>query len=392
MTLKTNGNFHLLLAVIVCLTTLSIGCKKDTPKAPSVSTTVVTNISATSAHAGGIVISDGGAPVTERGVCWNTTGTPTVGDRKANDGSVGTGSYSANITGLTSNITYYVRAYALNSAGVGYGEVRTFTTSATSVDAVTGLATGVKSTIATLHGWVNANNQSTSVSFEYGPSIAYGQTATASPATLTGTGDSVTASLTGLTPLTTYHYRVKMTNIYGTAYGSDLTFYTGYTIGEHTLGGIVYYTDNTGTHGLVYSDTSVGTSVAWYNGSYIATGATDTSAGAGQANTTTITAAQGNGNYAAAICDNLVLNGYSDWFLPSVAEFRYIVSSGTGFSFGIGAYFWSSSEIDAQNAYLVWVTNLGYFTAISYDKNTTAGPGQIVGTTLPVEIRAVRKF
>jgi hypothetical protein len=380
-----------LLPLLLAFILYSSGCKKDI-KVPSVSTRAVASISATGASSGGTVSSDGGASVTERGVCWNTSGEPTVSDNMANDGSGGVGSYTTRITGLTSNITYYVRAYALNSAGIGYGNVLTFTTSATSSDAVTAPATEVKSTVATLHGWVNANNQSTSISFEYGPSAAYGQTMSASPSTLNGTGDSVSLLLNGLSPLTTYHYRVKITNVYGTANGADMTFYTGYTVGEHTLGGVVYSIDNNGTHGWVYSDTSVAISVPWYNGSYIATGATGTAIGYGQPNTQNIVNAQGSGNYAAAICDNLVLKGYSDWFLPSADEFQQIISSNTGFRYGAGGYFWSSSEVDANNAYLIWQTNLGYYSKISYDKNTTDGPGQMVGTTLPVEIRAVRKF
>jgi len=79
----------------------------------------------TTAVSGGNVIDDGGATVTARGVCWNTTGTPDTGDSKTSDGS-GTGAYTSTMTGLNKANTYYVRAYATNSAGTAYGDEYTF--------------------------------------------------------------------------------------------------------------------------------------------------------------------------------------------------------------------------------------------------------------------------
>ena len=94
---------------------------------PTVSTSSVSNITETSATCGGNVTSDGGAAVTARGVCWSTAQNPTINSNKTNEGS-GTGSFTSNITGLNHNTTYYVRAYATNSEGTSYGEVKSFTT------------------------------------------------------------------------------------------------------------------------------------------------------------------------------------------------------------------------------------------------------------------------
>lgn len=93
---------------------------------PSVITSPVTNIIQNHATCGGMVTSDGGAPVTERGVCWSTNGNPSVTGSHSSDGS-GLGEFTSNIAGLTVNTTYYVRAYATNSAGTAYGEVISFT-------------------------------------------------------------------------------------------------------------------------------------------------------------------------------------------------------------------------------------------------------------------------
>jgi hypothetical protein len=94
---------------------------------PTVVTSPVTNISSTTAQGGGNVTSDGGSAVTARGVCWSATGTPTLSDPHTTNGT-GVGAFVSQLTGLSSNTMYYVRAYAVNESGVGYGQVVSFTT------------------------------------------------------------------------------------------------------------------------------------------------------------------------------------------------------------------------------------------------------------------------
>ena len=93
---------------------------------PTVTTSEVDYISATTAKCGGVV-TEGDFTVTARGVCWNTADNPTIDDSHTVDGG-GAGSFTSNITGLTENTTYYVRAYATSSAGTVYGETKTFET------------------------------------------------------------------------------------------------------------------------------------------------------------------------------------------------------------------------------------------------------------------------
>ena len=88
---------------------------------PTVTTSCVSNITATTATCGGSVTDMGGAPVTSRGVCWSTSQNPTVNDSHTNDGG-GMGDFTSNMTGLVFGTTYYVRAYATNSGGTAYGE------------------------------------------------------------------------------------------------------------------------------------------------------------------------------------------------------------------------------------------------------------------------------
>jgi hypothetical protein len=90
---------------------------------PTITSSPISNILLNTATGGGNVTSDGGTTVTERGVCWSDSHSPTVADNKTSDGS-GTGSFSSNIIGLKANGFYYVRAYATNSVGTSYGDTR----------------------------------------------------------------------------------------------------------------------------------------------------------------------------------------------------------------------------------------------------------------------------
>jgi hypothetical protein len=95
---------------------------------PTVTTTALSNVSNFVASCGGSVISDGGSPLSARGICWSTSTNPTVSlSTKTIDGS-GIGSFSSNITSLTAGTTYYVRAYATNNIGTSYGDQLQFTT------------------------------------------------------------------------------------------------------------------------------------------------------------------------------------------------------------------------------------------------------------------------
>lgn len=120
------GNCVSIFAGFVLIFTGS--CEMEEPsKLPELSTAPLTNLTSVSAVSGGRIISDGGAEITSRGVCWSTNFTPTISDNISADGA-GTGSYVSSVTGLTSGTYYYVRAYATNSAGTAYGNKYLFIT------------------------------------------------------------------------------------------------------------------------------------------------------------------------------------------------------------------------------------------------------------------------
>lgn len=110
-----------ILSLVVLLTLVS--CKKP----PLLTTIPITLITESSAIAGGNVLDNGGADITSRGIVWGTSPYPTLSNSFLND-ITGANSYTISIWGLIPNTTYYVRAYATNSAGTAYGNQLIFTT------------------------------------------------------------------------------------------------------------------------------------------------------------------------------------------------------------------------------------------------------------------------
>lgn len=203
---------------------------------PTVITNSVANVTQTSATGGGNVTNDGGATVTARGVCWSTSHNPTISDNYVQASQGGTGLFTVNITGLTANTTYYIRAYAINSAGTAYGSEVNFTTlqNVTLPTVTTNDVTNVTENQATCGGNVTNNGGATVTA----RGVCYGtsQNPTVNGTYTTdgtGTGNYI-STITGLTPNTTYYVRAYATNSAGTAYGSQRSFTTA-------NGGWLYY-------------------------------------------------------------------------------------------------------------------------------------------------------
>jgi hypothetical protein len=126
-----------------------------------------------------------------------------------------------------------------------------------------------------------------------------------------------------------------------------------YNVGDTgPAGGIIFYDKGKASDGWRYleaapSDQSAG--IQWHNRDYCYI-KTSTAIGTGKANTEAIIAAQGDGSYAAALCKNLTINGFSDWFLPSKDELALMYTNlkkvGLG-GFGEGRL-WSSSQDDSN--------------------------------------------
>ncbi|MFA5816672.1 MAG: hypothetical protein WC865_13750 [Bacteroidales bacterium] len=194
---------------------------------PTVTTdTSVQSLTSSSCYLNGNVSSDGGASVSTKGICYNTTGTPTTANPTVASGT-GTGSISSSLTGLSRATIYYARAYATNSQGTAYGSQISFTTLAVvpTVSATTS-ASGITQTSASSGGNVTDDGGSTITQRGICWGTSSNPTTANSKVTATGTTGTFSAGLTSLTASTTYYVRAYATNGIGTSYGTQVSFTT----------------------------------------------------------------------------------------------------------------------------------------------------------------------
>lgn len=200
----------------------------------TLTTTAITSITGGTASSGGTISNNGGSAITQKGICWSTSTSPTIANSKTMNGT-NIGTFNSIINGLTINTTYYVKAYATNSTGTAYG------------------------------------NQ---ISFITTPTLSVG------------------------------------------------SFYQGGVIGYFLQSGDPGYSA-TVQHGIIISQNTIGIAeFGCYNVPY--PNPFGTAIGNGNNNTINIVAGCSTSGIAAEICLNLVLNNYSDWFLPCTGEWNAI--------------------------------------------------------------------
>jgi uncharacterized protein (TIGR02145 family) len=218
---------------------------------PLVTTAPIAGITDTSALCGGTVTHDGRAAITSRGVCWSTTQNPTIDGEKTIDGS-GTGSFTSVLTGLKAATTYYVRAYATNCAGTGYGVQISFKTNRGLPTVSTAGITGILDTLATSGGNIMNDGGSEITARGVCWSTTTNATVTGSK-TDDGTGTGAFISkISGLSANTVYFVRAYATNSLGTAYGNYIRMttaegtlvYHDRTYGYRTIGTQTWMTEN----------------------------------------------------------------------------------------------------------------------------------------------------
>jgi hypothetical protein len=212
------------------------------PVLPTLITTTASAITGTTATSGGNVTNDGGATITERGICYGTTANPTTANTKVIDPSPGVGVFVSNLTSLTGYTTYHVRAYAINITGTAYGNDISFTTLTIPPTLVTVAASNIMSTTATSGGSMTWNVGGYSNYQNYG--VAYATVPNAASPTFVATNTTNgsvnplvnippwVTNLTGLVSNTTYYIRSYLnlyqisTSSWVTVFGNELSFTT----------------------------------------------------------------------------------------------------------------------------------------------------------------------
>lgn len=365
-----------------------------------IETSTVNSITSTKATCVSNIINSGGKTILSRGVCWNTSPIPTISNNKTVDGS-GIGTFTSSLTGLTANTNYYVRAYATYASGVAYGNQIEFTTLSLIPILYTGPVENITPTSARCNAIVNSDNglpvTARGVCWS---KVSPPRLPTASDSlTTNGTGTgSYASNITGLAGFTTYYVCAYATNSAGTGYGNTLSFYTTdpIVVGQPYQGGIIAYLLKAGDpgyiagqkHGLIVAPSDQSTSAQWgcFTPDFSLAGSSDTAFGKGNQNTVNIVNTCPEAGIAAKLCSNLVLGGYSDWYLPSLGEMKRLHQnqSAIGYSVLPEGFYWSSSEYDQ---FYIWFLPLcfgfsecGVINNSYYAKNRS------------YKVRAVRSF
>jgi len=192
---------------------------------PKIETIGISEITTSSAQGGGNITADGGLSIIARGICWSASQSPTLGNSKTNDGE-GKGLFVSTLSDLLPNKTYYVRAFATNSARTAYGNEVVFKTLIGLPVITTSPVTNITEKSATGGGTVT-NDGGSNISARGVCWSEFENPTTADNRTLDGTGlGTFISKLTGLTYNTIYHIRAYATNSEDIVYGSDISFKT----------------------------------------------------------------------------------------------------------------------------------------------------------------------
>lgn len=277
--------------------------KTDASSLPKVTTGEASNVLEHTATVNGVVSSDGGYPLTERGICYATHQSPTVSDARIAVGN-SVGSYNCNLIDLQIGITYYYCAYATNSIGTSYGEQRSFTTRDGKPTVTTTTPTRNGITVTT-GGNVTSDGGYTVTA----RGVCYGLTPNPDLSSSHTNNNGGTGSFTATFEMPTagiYYVRAYATNANGTSYGEQKTIKHPYT----ELPTFTY-------EGQTYRVAPPAPSHYYWIGAR---------------------------NY----CDTLTLYGYSDWRLPSRNELNAMRQAGY-----VSETYWSSSSCGSDQHYIV---------------------------------------
>jgi len=356
----------------------------NTVAEPSVRTNAAALVSNYQVIISGVVLTDGGANLSRKGFIKSTAPTFSTADTLIVTGGIGL--YLSDTIAPVFNTTYYYKAFAENQLGQSLGYVSSYylpdTSAATNSSVVTlDSVSNVGNQSITLHGNVVSAN---GIVVERGFVLDTLPQATiddivVSGGTQLGTYNEVK---NGLIPNgKTYYVRSYLITSVDTSYSNQLSFTTTasssyLSVGQTYQGGIIFYLANDGQSGLIVTAANIGTAQYGCSGTEI--GETSKGLWSGKQNTDAILADCNVSNNAAALCANLVYQGYDDWYLPSwdevIAMRQNLYANGIG-GFQMHGSIWTSSEFSSDLALACDWSCLSYIS-----KSNTLG------------VRAVRAF
>lgn len=425
---EINGNYYLLIGDAGCVqvrrefkgfgqSEINLGeIEVEGPKAATITTKPVSNITAESAMSGGNITDDGRAEITARGVCWSKVEYPTISDNHTTNGT-GKGEFNSEITGLESGKKYFVRAYATSSAGTSYGEQFSFTTYGVLPIVQTSEVKDIRTSTAKCGGEVLYDGNSAIIAC----GVCWSSKTSTPTVKDNHTEDFYSVGkynsiLMNLESKTTYFVRAYATNEKGTNYGESKMFTTGNgmptvettPVGDNvsengivtggnvvddggydvTLRGVVWATtpyptvdkntvveagDGVGYFSSTIKDVQLTTGSNCYIRAF-ATNSVGTSYGEQVIVTkenydyATLPSMDFQGYHykiyymgqltwstAGTQCENLVYAGFSDWYFPNYEEVYALYRAGFGQD-----YIWTSEEYsDIEAYYLIYRYGVG---------------------------------
>lgn len=369
---------------------------------PKVDTKLPENVGTTTATLGVSVTEDGGLPVTVYGFIWGENKDLTLADSVVKLGA-GLGDTKASFSKFKVNKTYYVMAFATNAAGTAFGNTVNFQTVASKPIVIT-VKTFVQNNITYLDGMITDNGGDTILTNGFGVCYdTYSNPTTASSKNegIYIFGGRFSVAVPNLQPGTTYYLRAYATTATGTGYGQIITYKTpSAAIGENKFGGIVFYVDSTGDHGLVAAPSDQSTTVDSFFVNNLLFNNNQT-IGTGWMLETWLS---GSPRYAnnLELCDNLSLNGFDDWWLPNMVELEEMAKYATKLNLNQQIYVSSFPQIYYDDffgfpteiggiwelKYNTWTGNYEKVLNKNYDV-TNDGKQFLKG---PFAIRAIRAF
>ena len=357
----------------------------------TLTTTTASIITATTASSGGNISANGGTNVTVRGVVWDVNPNPTIVlPTKTVNGS-GNGVFLSNITGLSPGTTYYITAYATNTAGTAYGQEQSFTTLVALPTLTTIESTSLSLTSVSGGGNITNDGGGKIISRGIVWSTATNPTITSNLGfTSDGTGSgNFSSGITNLLTGATFYIKAYAINAAGISYGNEVSVIIG--IGVNYQGGKLAYILKSGDsgyvvgefHGLIVTPNDQG-NAGWGCTGAVILGADGVVVGTGNQNTLDIIAGCSATGIAAKICSDLILNNYSDWFLPSNNELRILFQNRVAIGGFSNDRYWSSSEspgLTYGEGMSAWSTDFFY-----------GGEFCCYGRSQSMKVRAIRSF